>query len=519
MPELLLPIPKGRDEAPRLRGNRQITIVGANGAGKTRFMRYLQATCSGRAYCLSAMQATFPERAVSEMPGSIDMIYEEVTKGLTYLRPDAVSELDKLCYLLFADEFSSLMEEKSESRYGGKPIRHKTTKLDRLIDLWETIFPGNQVMRHGGQWLFKTDSGDDLISVSRLSQGEKAVLYYIAATLYAMPNAVIFIDSPSLFMHPSILNTLWNSIEQLRPDCTFVYNTIDVDFVNSRTANVCIWVKSYDVEENTWDYELLSTRNLTEEFFVDLIGSRRPILFIEGDAVHSIDYKLYTLIFPEYTVRPLGGCDKVIESTRTFNDLKYMHHLDSHGIVDRDRRTEKEVEYLRNKNILVPEVAEVENLFLMEEVVMIMARIRNKDPHKVMKKLKQFVFRQFDKMYQNQALQHVRHRMKREVETKIDARFTCITALETHLKTLVNKLRPREQYNELIRHFSAMLEEEDYAGVLRVFNHKPMLGDSGLPEMLGFGGKDDYIRGVLGAIKGNNELSRELREALRRCFR
>ena len=65
----------------------------------------------------------------------------------------------------------------------------------------------------------------------------------------------------------------------------------------------------------------------------------------------------------------------MIESTRSFNDLKQMHHLDSHGIVDRDRRTDAEVGYLRRKNILVPEVAEVENIFLLEDVVKTMAGV------------------------------------------------------------------------------------------------------------------------------------------------
>jgi len=31
----------------------------------------------------------------------------------------------------------------------------------------------------------------------------------------------------------------------------------------------------------------------------------------------------------------------------------------------------------------------------------------------------------------------------------VDARFTCITALETHLRSLVDKLQPREHYNRL----------------------------------------------------------------------
>ena len=62
--------------------------------------------------------------------------------------------------------------------------------------------------------MFSTASGSDPISLGKLSKGEQTVLYYAAAVLYAMPGAVIFVDSPSLFIHPSLLGNLWNAIEE-----------------------------------------------------------------------------------------------------------------------------------------------------------------------------------------------------------------------------------------------------------------------------------------------------------------
>ncbi len=108
-----------------------------------------------------------------------------------------------------------------------------------------------------------------------------------------------------------------------------------MEFVHLRTSNVYIRVKRVEVESRSWDYEVILPGDMKEELFVDLIGTRKPVLFIEGDARNSIDSKLYPLVFPDYTVKPLGSCDKVIETTRTFNDLKNMHHLESRGIVDR----------------------------------------------------------------------------------------------------------------------------------------------------------------------------------------
>lgn len=518
MTEIILPpLPDGKS-APALPASAQISIIGANGAGKTRFMQRLVESCGEKAYCLSALGAFYPERKPSTRPGSIDSLYEQAVRQKPYLNTGALSELDKLAHLLIADEIGALMHVKAVRRAGIRLTHQAPTRLDRVVDLWERVFPGNHILREAGSILFSNTCAPDAVDPAGLSQGEKAVFYYIAAVLYAMPNAVIFIDSPSLFLHPSMLGNFWNSVEELRPDCRFVYNTVDMDFVGSRTANACIWIKRYDASLREWDYEVLDSPTLSEELFLDIIGTRKPVLFIEGDATHSIDGKLYPLVFTEYTVKPLGSCNKVIESTRTFNDLKYMHHLDSHGIVDRDRRTDSEVEYLRRKQIFVPEVAEVENIFLLEDVMATMARRRGRDPQKIVNKVKREVMNMFRRHFDEQALLHVRHKVKRDVECKVDARFTCITALETHLRSLVDKLKPREHYNHLRKEFQAMLDADDYHGVLRVFNHKPMLPDCNIAQLLGYKRKEDYIAGVIGVLKGSGKDSSSLRAAIKRCF-
>ena len=47
----------------------------------------------------------------------------------------------------------------------------------------------------------------------------------------------------------------------------------------------------------------------------------------------------------------MGGCQKVIETTKAFGQLKDFHMLESMGIVDRDRRTEGEIRYLNEQHI------------------------------------------------------------------------------------------------------------------------------------------------------------------------
>lgn len=512
---IILPPDSATGKTMKINDIGQITIIGANGAGKTRFMNYMVAHSQRSTMVLSAVAALYPTPP-NESLSTVDRIYDE--KIPRALHNPNLPEIDKLIQMLFHDEFSYLLKAKGDKLLYGKPMRLEPTKLDKMVELWQEIFPGNQIISEGGRLLFATESGDNLISSSSLSSGEKTVLYYIAGVLYAEPDSMICIDNPSMFLHPAILNTLWNAIEGMRPDCTFVYNTADIEFVNSRTGNKCIWVKSHNIPQMTWDYEILNHDVLPEDLFVNIMGTRRPVLFIEGDAVHSIDAKLYPLVFRRFTVRPLGSCNKVIESTRAFNDLRNIHKLESRGLVDRDRRTDDEVAYLRRKNILVPDVAEVENIFLVEDVVRIMAAYRRRNPDTVFAKVRKSVLKMFSSHFKEQVLQHVRHRMKRALECRGDSKVKSIRELENHLRSLPEIINVRSQYDSLMSKFGEISRRGDYASVLKVFNHKPMLPESQLPALLGYSDKEAYIAGVLGLLKEPTPLADRMRSAMLRIF-
>ena len=519
-------LPKRIDGAApqQLKEGRQITVIGANGAGKTRFSLKLISSFGNRAYVMSAMKAMFPTPAGRKpLEGSIDDLFAKADSASSFVKLDANTELERLTFLLLHDEFIELMKYKSAcfdpDTPAGKKAEVPHTKLDVLVSKWEEVFPNNRILRQGGKLLFSSASGNDVYSTLRLSDGEKAILYYLGAVQYAMPGAMILVDDPGAFIHRSIMQSLWNVIEQMRPDCTFVYNTHDIDFASSRLDNTCIWVKSYDALNEAWDYEIVgSNQGLSEELYIDLLGSRKPVLFIEGDDTHSIDSKLYPLVFTEYTVKPLGSCNQVIEATRSFNDLNGFHHLDSYGIVDRDRRSDKEVGYLRAKKILVPDVAEIENLLLLPGIISVVARRRGKNPGEVLAKVKKSILGMFERELRSQAMLHVRHYVKKTVEVRIDKKFSNINALEDHMLDLVNEINPRGMYESLCREFHGYIDQNDYLSVLKVYNQKQMLPDCNVAQLCGLENKDRYLRYVLGVLKEDGPDATEIRNAVKRCF-
>ena len=519
--DIILPKRIDGQEPGLLPDTQQITIIGANGSGKSRFCTQLMKAAGDKAYRISALRALLPEHdgKGNDLPGSINALFKQMNAYNPHITNDADTEFEKLTYIMLMDEFRELMNYKTGLMIGEKDRKFPKTKLDIVVKRWQEVFPRNKVLRENGKLLFSTEGNTDKYSSLRLSDGEKTVLYYLGAVLYAMPDAVILVDDPEMFIHHNLVRTLWNVIEEMRPDCTFIYNTHDVDFASSRVDNQCVWVKSFDAEQIAWDYEVMtSSQHLDDGLYYELLGSRKPVLFIEGDDTHSLDSRLYPLIFPEYTVKPLGSCNKVIEVVRSFNDLNSFHHLISRGIVDRDRRSDHEVEYLRQKNIFVPDVAEVENIFMIEAVIRGVAQYNHRKDGEIVTKVKNNVFKYFNSQLKQQALQHVRHRVKHDVEIRIDMKFRNINALEEHMLDLVNELNPRGFYEQTCREFRKLVQEGDYMGILRVFNQKQMIGESNVAILCGCQSKESYFKTVLHILKTDTPISRAMRTGIKELF-
>ncbi len=502
---------------------RPLVVIGANGAGKTRFTRALVGSLGDEALHLNALNALYArEQNGSAQPSTASLrrhfTPSVLTTGVRAETPSTTLEL--LLAQLMHDEMLNLIGYKLALADGRKASLRRT-RLDQVIEIWQEVFPGNRVLIDSGKLLFSrdmSDDGRDAYSVLRLSDGERAVLYYTGGVLYAPKGAVVFVDAPELFLHPTLTSSLWNRLEALRSDCTFCYTTHDPEFASSRNGSQYVWVRDCDTGHEAWDYRLLAPREgITDEIYLTLTGSRKPVLFIEGEP-RSIDARLYPLIFPDFTVRSLGSCNKVIEATRTFNDLSGFHKMDSMGIVDRDRRNDDEVAYLRRKRIMVPEVAEVENIFILEPIVRTMAHRAGKDPQRVFDRVRKAVMNLFKAELHSQALMHTRHRMKRTVEYRVDARFDSINTLESHLAGLVDELAPRRVYEDFCKSFSRMFQEGDYASVLRVFNMKSMLTTCNVAPMCGFKSKDAYIEGVIALLRHKQPDADTVRAAVRACL-
>lgn len=512
--ELILPY-KLNSSLPTILDTRLLVVIGANGAGKSSFGRDLLERYANQAQKISGMHGLFinNEDSTETEGNELSRLQSMITERLFMPR---MSEYEKLILRLQSKEFEAAVNYKEECKINRDTLP-PLTKIDRIQAIWEKMFPHNRLVRKSGFIeLVSTSRDGDSYTAGRMSDGEKIVFYLIGTVLCAHPDALLIIEEPELLLHPSIKNILWDEIEMLRPDCTYIYLTHDIEFATSRPDSKRIWIRSYNADARIWDYELIeNNESFPEEVYMEILGSRKPILFIEGTDSNSIDSRLYPLIFPDYLVKPMGGCQKVIETTKAFGQLKDFHTLESKGIVDRDRRTQGEIDYLREQHILVPDVAEVENLLLIEAVIKTVAHRLMKDPEAVFGQVKENVTRLFVKDLESQVILHAKHHVRKKLETAVDRKISTVEELTEHVESIRENIHVEDIYNEIKDKFIQYANTSDYKNILRVYNQKGILPQSRLCNLCGISNKESYLNLVLSILKENREDAVAIRSSIK----
>ena len=515
-------------QEPVIVDSKSIIVIGANGSGKTRFGTDIETRYNDLTHRIAAQKSlSMPKnvRPTSKESAEKDFLYGYEQGGVgnkigsrwgsnpyTFL----LNDYEKLMVLLHTEEYEESIKFKKSyqpRQNDEKPV----TKLDVVQRIWEEVLPHRKLLIKAGTIeTYPKGSPESNYNASEMSDGERVIFYLIGEVVSVPRNSIIVIDEPEMHIHKSITKKLWDEIEYERPDCTFVYLTHDIDFATSRQDSVKIWVKSFNGTH--WDYELLDDNvDLPEQLYLEVLGSRKSILFIEGDDSKSIDYKILQLIFPEYTTKPLGSCHKVFETTKSFNEQNSFHNIESFGLIDRDRRTDEEIAHIRNSNIWIAGVAEIENFLLIEEVVRTVAICMMKNPDEVFGSVKSNVIRFFSSQIENQALEHTISRIERIFKNATNnSAVKQIDELEKTLNNFWDAQNFRNIYYKIVHSFTKLVTSEDYQEILKVFNNKGLLYTSGVAGLCDLNIKNNaYLNYIIGILKQKNEYSEVIKEAIK----
>ena len=107
---------------------------------------------------------------------------------------------------------------------------------------------------------------------------------------------------------------------------------------------------------------------MDEDIAAAILGSRRKLLFIEGDSA-SLDIQLYHLIFPDISTHPVGSCVEVERNVRGLRVAENMHWVSAFGIIDNDQRSEEECRELLDQGIAAIKQYSVESIYYHPQVI------------------------------------------------------------------------------------------------------------------------------------------------------
>jgi len=478
----------GDDTLIQVESGSSLIFVGANGGGKTRLAVKLEETVGSAAHRISAHRSL-------ELNPSVDKISEE--RSLTGLRNGhasvnfgerynqrwgrnaavkLLSDFDFVLQALFAEQ-GNVTKAVYDKILAGESGPVTLTKMARLQDIWSALMPHRTL--HITADDIQVSVGDaQKYSASQMSDGERAVFYVIGQALLAAPDSMLILDEPELHVHRSIMSKLWDVLEAARPDCSFVYITHDLEFAAARTAQK--YVVHHYVHPDRWDIEAVPEETGFDEALATLIlGSRRPILFVESTA-SGLDVALYRSCYPGHTVIPRGSCEEVKYSVVSLRRNASFTRITCSGVVDADGLHQDEIVALSALGIAVLPVSEIENLFLLPSVSRAIARSEGFSGAELDARLAELEDRIFQSLANPAAIEAVvlrycRRRIDRLLK-KIDlGEADSVSALGAAYTQMTSDLNIESIAQTMRSSITAAIETRNLPALLAVYDNKGLL--------------------------------------------
>lgn len=485
------------NEEVELELGKPVVLLGANGAGKTRFGVKIEELNDAKfsqwggsedflVHRISAQKSlSIGEKiVVSDNESSKNELYygsaNPQANKTNYRHGHApathlLDDYDKALSLLFSEANKELQEANSKDKLAVKLGQERPnpveTVVDRATDIWNDLLPHRKIDLSGNG--VHVDYNEVNYHGKEMSDGERIMLYMICQALVLRPKSLMIVDEPELHIHKAIVDKLWTRLESERPDCVFMYITHNLDFALSRTNAKTLWVKSFN--GSAWEYEFIDTNDYNDlpgELLYEIIGTRQKVLFVEGDR-NSYDHQLYQEIYKNkgYHVIPCGGCTEVVRLVKAKTKYEQLGSIEVVGLIDRDFRTEHEIESLKNDGIYFLEVAEVENLFIVPEVLDIMEQQLGcaEGTAETAKEFIKQLFAQIKASQVNLALQQELHHRLSTFDLK-DGKLTP-EEIKEKLDVAFSKEKIEAYLQEKRQIFDAATDLKD---ILKVFNLKEM---------------------------------------------
>lgn len=460
-----------------------VVIVGANGAGKSSFVSELKKTTLPNLCVLPAQKyLIFNKNAFQRDKITIESYQQRMHENYIDIARNISEEHKINQYFSYTFTFliTSLIKEYSEiatrKMRNEEDYRDKTPIWEQLEEIWNQLIPNITFEIDPNEREVYAHKKGNRYGLNGLSDGEKCIIFYIGNVLTAPENSYIVVDEPETFLNPSIYNKLWDSLILKRQDCQFIFTSHTMDFVNSRINCRYIWCKNFKYP-NEFDLKLLEKENdFPTSLLTELIGSRKPILFCEGD-YNSLDYQIFSKIFLEYNIKPVGGHQNVINYTKGYNQISEIHENRAIGIIDSDFIEDPEIEKYKKYKVFTLAFNEIEMLLLDENIIHSVLKPFKKE-EEINAIIDNFKNTFFDEAKQNEEriiLQSTKIQVDRIISTSLIQKYRTIEEIDLELKNNSSKINVNNIYNHEKVKLEKILRDKDYLGLLKMCNLKKQI--------------------------------------------
>lgn len=461
-----------------------IVAVGANGSGKTTLSNDLKKYLPNTGIVISAQKVliipTFSGvsnfnntsqklQQSQTIDKSLKVTYSTENQGNSYsILTQVGGEFQLLLDNLLAER-SVIRNKYFDQLQKGQVVNDiPVTRLDKALKIWNSLIQ-HRILEcvDGINITLKPLTTTSSYPAHQMSDGEKVTLYLIAQILQAPESGFIIVDEPEMYLHKTILKKLWDILENERQDCIFIYLTHDLDFATSRTAKK-VWIKNFNYP-NIWEIENIPDNELPEPLLLELLGSRKNILFCEGKK-GSIDEKIYNILFPNFTITPVDNCFAVINYTKAFNKLPNSA-TKAFGIIDADHHGSERLLALQPENIFSMSMAEPENLLLDENFLEILSQQLLFDKS-IVQQIKTDIIEKLKSELELQISNYVSTKINYYFKDSHVSKGNTLYSVNENFTKFSSEVKIQEWYDKRKLELEKIIDQKDYVKTLSVFNNK-----------------------------------------------
>lgn len=509
-----------------VRAGRPIFILGRNGTGKSALVNSLAAQWPGKVvYMPGSRPSYFDNESLSMTPASrrdftTNAKHWDAQPETRWKSTAGTARNEKAIHDLQAAETQYKLDAANQIKTEGSSslaiarLQADNSPLDIVNSLLAQANLAVQLRIAGGE--LRAMQGGSLYSYARMSDGERSALVFAAEVVAAQPGMVFLIDEPELHLHPSIVVALVKALILARPDCGFVVCTHQLELPIAVQGGEIVLVRDsvwQDGKIASWDVDVIhDSEQLPEWLWVDVIGARRKILFIEGNDRTSLDQPLYSLLFPKVSLRPRESCKDVMRAVEGLRAVEGVHRAKAYGLIDHDGMSAEQISKFEADGIYPLPIFAVESLIYSQEaqdaVAAQQAETLGMDSQKMLDEAKDAAIKSLKAQGKKEHLASrlAERQMRDQLLSAIPTRQQLMAQTADDLNIAI-----RSPYPDELARLTALVDTPDIHGIVSRYPVRESGVLDCIAKGLRFNSRDDYERALLRRVGVDTKLRAALK--------